>query len=267
MANVVYADPFGSIAKGRQLGIANFKNIAETARDLQARDLNNEFAKWYLPEREAQTQNTIGQQLFQQAVKTAQTTGDYSSANRIAEMYLGANTTHSPNTGLTPAQNKTYDFASGNLPYAFKYPDVVGTTYGGGVYRQASPFLNPRNQAEYETLQIEAAKRNLEAGNPLSAYKIYDPSAITGLGHNAATSVVPIPAKAPSTSVVPIPAKAPSTSNNPQGSLYQTPHPSDLIGRTREELSSSEPAGIFSTPGEHAHPSVADLYMQMPFLL
>lgn len=52
MANVVYADPFGSYVKGQEAGQQQAINLGEATRKFRDSDVNAEYLKWYLPHKQ-----------------------------------------------------------------------------------------------------------------------------------------------------------------------------------------------------------------------
>lgn len=59
MANVVYADPFGSYVKGQQAGNETAIRTGMAARQFRAEDLNPAVQKWYLPMKQQEMENEL----------------------------------------------------------------------------------------------------------------------------------------------------------------------------------------------------------------
>lgn len=56
MANIVFADPFGSYIKGQQEGTQNAIATGKAAREFRSDDLQHEFLKWYMPHKQAEVE-------------------------------------------------------------------------------------------------------------------------------------------------------------------------------------------------------------------
>lgn len=61
MANVQYADPFGSYVRGASAGNEAAIRTAEAARSLRNQDLNYDFMKWYQPFRQREAAAATGE--------------------------------------------------------------------------------------------------------------------------------------------------------------------------------------------------------------
>jgi hypothetical protein len=69
MANIVYANPFGSYVQGQQEGQKQAIDLATAQRTFRDSDLNAEFAKWYMPHRQKEVEQE--EQQRQLATQTA----------------------------------------------------------------------------------------------------------------------------------------------------------------------------------------------------
>ena len=140
MANIQYADPFGSYVKGQQAGTEDTIRTGIAARQFRAMDLSPEVQRWYLPLKQQEAQNELeqrqlalhlGQQKNAANLTAYGAPGNAYNAATLAKLYPGMgfeNATANSQLDLTRAARE----GSGELPSAY---DPLFATGGGALYK------------------------------------------------------------------------------------------------------------------------------------
>lgn len=175
MANMVYANPFGSYVEGQQAGTRNAIDIGNAARNFRDSDLKYDFMKWYMPNVQqnqalaelSQQQNAAYYLALQNAGRTSGITGNYAPVNNAINQMYGINA----NLGSNPHTQWDIDTrtdALGKEGAAFNYPGF----YAGGGVRGVLPAGNqPMSELDkirYNNELLLEKQRQQQLQNPQS---------------------------------------------------------------------------------------------------
>lgn len=181
MANIQYADPFGSYVKGKQAGQEAVINEGMAARRFRAADLSPEVQAWYLPLKQRETAAATGQSELALNNGLLDTTGKlaalgapgrnafYGVANNIAP---GANFSDQNFRDPQQALSQIGE-ASGNVPYSFGIPNVTSAGHYGTV-RDITPTYGGQNNpaaAAFDPWGASTGHLNLGGGISTDAPK------------------------------------------------------------------------------------------------
>jgi hypothetical protein len=152
MANVQYADPFGSYVKGAQAGQEATINEGMAARRFRAADLSPEVQAWYLPLKQREAAATTGQGELTLNNGLLDTTGKLAALGAPGRnAFYGVANNMLPGANLSDANfaNPQQAFsqigeASGNVPYSFGIPNVTSSGHYGTV-RDITPTYGGQN--------------------------------------------------------------------------------------------------------------------------
>lgn len=183
MANVQYADPFGSYVKGQQAGQEAAINEGMAARRFRAADLSPEVQAWYLPLKQREAAAATGQN------ELALNTGLTDYTGRLAALGApgreafygnlrnqGVNISGDQNFANPQQAFAQIGEASQNVPYAFGIPNVVSSGKGayGNTIRDITPTYggqsNPAATA-FNPFQEATGHLNLGGGITTDAAK------------------------------------------------------------------------------------------------
>lgn len=158
MANMVYANPFGSMVEGAHAGLQDTLTAANAARDLRAKDNAYDFLKWYVqPAQKEQLNTETGLEKLKALAALSHYTGDYSLFNNAAAQYFGINPENLPK--YAPGQQQRgVDYAAGLMPIPLANSDIQSA---GGVQRFSpgkAAAINQPLSPEYAAIQDTLVK-------------------------------------------------------------------------------------------------------------
>lgn len=156
MANIVYADPFGSALEGKRQALHDVLTAAKTGRDLREQDQNYDFKKWHTPFLKQEVEHKANMEALKQASVLAHYTGDLRPYNEVVAN-MGYNPQNLPpgyesGQHVNADQQRAADFASGVVPAAMSYSNIQSAD------GQSKFHPNQQNANEYSNPEVQKAR-------------------------------------------------------------------------------------------------------------